>query len=168
MQFSRTNMRNPSLTTRCPLAAAASLTEDYNVSKLARLMGKSEKTVAAKLNNDYDTHHLNLFEAIQVTELTNDERILRAWAESRDKVLFDKPGIGLTDDEFSDLLLMSQERAGHLAGIVRRAREDGVITDKEYSDIYSATVNQIETLLQIAAELKEQVREIVPSGGHDE
>lgn len=159
INFSRTNLRRPSLVTRCPLAAAASITDDFNVSELARLIGKSEKTLAAKLTNDTDTHHLNLAESVAITELTGDERILKAWALSRNKVLFPLPKTGLTDDEFSDVLLTVQETSGQLAGCIRKARADGVITEKDYADIHRSTVIAMEKLLQLDAELKAQVRE---------
>lgn len=158
MQFSKANLRRPSLVTRCPLAAAASITDDFNVSELSRLMGKSEKTLAAKLSNDVDTHHLNLAEAIAITELTGDERILKAWALGRDKILFQIPSTGLTDDEFADVLLTVQEASGQLAATVRRARADGIISEKDYADIHRSTVTAIEKLLQLDAELKAQVR----------
>lgn len=158
IQFSRTNLRRPSLVTRCPLAAAASITDDFNVSELSRLMGKSEKTLAAKLSNDVDTHHLNLAEAVAITELTGDERIVKAWALSLGKVLFQIPQTGLTDDEFADVLLTVQEASGQLASTVRKARADGIISEKDYADIHLSTVTAIEKLLQLDAELKAQVR----------
>ncbi|HCU64574.1 MAG TPA: hypothetical protein DF774_02310 [Rheinheimera sp.] len=159
LKLSRTNLRRPSLVTRCPLAAAASITDDYNVSELARLIGKSEKTLAAKLTNDTDTHHLNLAEAIAVTELTGDERILSAWAQSRGKVLFATPTRAITDDEFADVLLLAQEQTGQLATSIRKARADGVITEADYADINKMTIAAIEKLLHLDAELKAQVRE---------
>lgn len=159
IQFSKLNLRRPSLVTRCPLAAAATITDDFNISELARCMGKSEKTLAAKLSNDVDTHHLNLSEAIAITELTGDERILKAWALGRQKVLFPIPSTGLTDDEFADVLLTVQEASGQLASTVKKARADGVISEKDYADIHRSTVSAIEKLLQLDAELKAQVRE---------
>lgn len=159
LNLSRTNLRRPILVTRCPLAAAATITDDFNVSELSRLMGKNEKTLAAKLTNDSDTHHLNVAEAVAITELTNDERILKAWALGRNKVLFPIPQTGLTDDEFSDVLLTVQEASGHLAGSIRKGRADGVITEKDYAEIHRSTVTAMEKLLQLDAELKAQVRE---------
>lgn len=159
LAFSKANLRRPSRITTCPLAAAASITDDFNISELARRMGISEKTLAAKLTNDTDTHHLNLAQAIAITELTNDERILKSWALGRNKVLFPLPKTGLTDDEFSDVLLTAQEASGQLAGSIRKARADGVITEGDYAEIHKATMVAIEKLLQLDAELKAQVRE---------
>ncbi len=158
LKFSKINLRRPSLITQCPLAAAASITDDFNVSELSRLMGKSEKTLAAKLSNDVDTHHLNLTEAVAITELTGDERILRAWAASRRKVLVRVPSAGISDDEFADVLLTVQETSGQLASSVRKARSDGVISEKDYAEIHQSTLQAVEKLFQLDAELKAQVR----------
>lgn len=161
MKFSKKNLRQPSLISRCPMAAAASLTDDHNLTDLARLMGKNKKTLAAKLNNDeaYDQHNLHLLEAIAITELTGDERILKAWAASRGNALIALPEAGLTDEEFSDVLLTVQSTQGELATAIRKARADGVITEADYATINRNTLNAIEKLLQLDAELKAQVRD---------
>lgn len=161
MDLSRANLRQPSKVSQCPMAAAASLTDDHNITEIARLMGKNKKTLAAKLNNDdaFDQHNLHLLEAIAITELTNDERILKAWATARGKALVSLPVTGLTDDEFSDVLLTVQATQGELAGAIKKARADGVITEVDYSVINKATLTAIEKLLQLDAELKAQVRD---------
>lgn len=161
MQLSKKNLRQPSRVTQCPMAAAASLTDDHNITEIARLMGKNKKTLAAKLNNDdaFDQHNLHLLEAIAITELTNDERILKAWATARGKALVSLPATGLTDDEFSDVLLTVQATQGELASAIKKARADGVITEADYAAINRNTLNAIEKLLQLDAELKAQVRD---------
>ncbi len=68
------------------------------------------------------------------------------------------PQTGLTDDEFADVLLTVQEASGQLASTVRKARADGIISEKDYADIHRSTVTAIEKLLQLDAELKAQVR----------
>lgn len=159
MKFSKRNTRMPSLSTRCPMAAAATFTDDHNVSEIARTMGKNPKTLITKLSNDFDTHQLTLAEAVAITEITEDERILKAWANGNSKVLFSLPSPGMTDDEFSDLLLTNQQRGGELASCILSARADGVITESEYAGIHQHILKSIEGLLQLDQELKSQVRE---------
>lgn len=159
MFFSKTNMRKPSAVSTDPLAAAASLTDDHNISEVARLLGKSPKTLLAKLNNDSDFHQLHLGEAVAITHVTQDARILSAWAVSMGKVLIDVPKPGITDDEFSDLLLLVQERTGELGKTIRQARADGIITDAEYADIRKATISVVELLFQVDSTIQQQVRE---------
>lgn len=159
MYFSKRNTRMPSLTSRCPLAAASSFTDDHNVSAIARTMGKNPKTLLAKLNNDIETHQLTLAEAVGVTDITGDWRIIKAWAYSCGQVLFTLPRQGLTDDEFSDLLLAQQSGIGQLAESILKARADGVITEADYAGIHGHVLNSVSSLLQIDEELKQQVRE---------
>lgn len=158
MKLSKRNTRIPSLSTRCPMAAAASFTDDHNVSDIARKMGKNPKTLITKLSNDVDTHQLTLAEAVAITEITDDERILNAWANGNGKVLFALPEGGMTDDEFSDLLLMNQQQGGDLASCILNARADGVITEAEYADIHQHILKSVQGLLQLDQELKSQVR----------
>lgn len=161
MMFSKQNMRKPSRISHDPMAAAASLTDDHNISALARLIGKSEKTLAAKLNNDpeYEHHNLHLAEAVAVTELTGDERILKAWANSRGYSLVKIPEANATDDEFSDLLLKIQESGGAVATAILKARQDGVINELEYAGIHRKILAAIELHMQLDGEIKSQVRE---------
>lgn len=159
MRFSKRNTRMPSLRTRCPMAAAASFTDDHNVSDIARTMGKNPKTLIAKLSNDVDTHQLTLAEAVAITDITQDERIIKAWANGNGRVLFSLPTPGMTDEEFSDLLLINQQRGGALASSILTARMDGVITETEYAGIHEHILTAIEGLLQLDQEIKSQVRE---------
>lgn len=161
MHLSKKNMRQPSRSSQDPMYAAASITDDHNISQLAKLMGKNEKTLAAKLNNDheYDGHHLHLAEVIAITELTNDERILKAWATSRGKALVALPTAGITDDELSDLLLSVQESVGMLSGAIKQSRVTGVIQEADYARVNKATLISIELLLQLDAEIKAMVRD---------
>ena len=161
MHFSKENMRQPSRVSQDPMYAAASITDDHNITKLARVMGKSEKTLAAKLNNDdpYDQHHLHLSEAIAITELTDDERILKAWAVSRGKMLVPMPVQSASDEELSDLLLSIQEAIGKMAEAIRTSRADGVITEAEYAQVNQRSIQTIEQIMQLDAEIKMMVRE---------
>lgn len=159
MKFSKRNTRMPSLASRCPMAAAASFTDDCNVSELARLMGKNPKTLLAKLSNDVDTHQLTLAEAVAITDITEDERILKAWANGNGRIVFSMPTGGLTDEEFSDLLLANQQRSGALASSILAARSDGVITEDDYATIHKKILASVEGLLQLDKEIKHQVRD---------
>ena len=65
------------------LWAAYLLGQHHNISEIARLLGKGPTVLANKLNHECDSHHLNLGEAVAVTEITGDNRILEAWAASQ-------------------------------------------------------------------------------------
>ena len=154
------NRRKRSLVSRCPLTAAASFVDDYNISEIARCMGVSEKVLLSKLNFDCETHHLNLQQAIAMAELTNDTRVLQAWATSQGKMLVDAPEPQQTDAELSDQLLNLHELFGDFAREFKRAREDGIITEEEYLRIHKKAVTTTQALLGISAEIKQMIRTV--------
>jgi len=159
MFFSKKDTRKGSDCSQDPFLAAASLIDEHNISNIARHMGKNPKTLLAKLNNDSDFHQLNLGEAIAITNITGDKRILKAWARSLGFILVEEPdSSGVTDDEFSDLLLNLQSQLGKLSMVILGARADGIITQEEYIDIHGNTVNSIQTIYQLDEVIKSQVR----------
>jgi len=159
MFFSKKDTRKGVDCSHDPLLAAASLIDFFNISDIARHMGKSPKTMLAKLNNDSDFHQLNLGEAIAITNITGDKRILNSWANSLGFILVEEPSVtGVTDDEFSDLLLTLQSELGQLSKVILGARSDGIITSEEYIEIHSKTVNSIQIIYQLDEVLKSQIR----------
>lgn len=117
------------------LAAAYRLGHDHNISELARLMGKGATVLANKLNPDCDSHHLNLGEAVAVTELTGDHRIVEAWAASLGKMLVDMPAGAVSDDDLVEQVLLAQSVFGKLMQAIHDARVDGVIDWMEQGQI---------------------------------
>lgn len=117
------------------LLAAYLLGKSHNISEIARLMGKGETVLANKLNPDCDSHHLNLGEAVAITELTGDNRILEAWAASRGKALVDLPAGVVSDDDLVEQVLLAQSVFGKLMQSIHDARADGVIDRMEHGQI---------------------------------
>ncbi len=158
MLLSKKSTRNSTPSTRCPIEAAGSIACDYNVSDIARAMAKSPTTLSNKLNANIDSHVLTLQEAIAIQHITNDCRIMNAWAYSEGKTIIDLPEVGLSDEELADQVLHLQETAGGFAKSVRLAREDGVITEGEFNDIHKHALETISAVLHITAELEQMVR----------
>lgn len=158
MLLSKKSTRNEKPSARCPLEAAASIAGDFNVSDIARAMAKSPTTLSNKLNTNIDSHVLTLQEAIAIQHITEDSRILNAWAYSEGKTVIDLPDVGLSDDELADQVLHLQETAGDFAKSVRLARADGIITQTEFDDIQKRALETIVAVLHITAELEQMVR----------
>ncbi|WP_351122631.1 phage regulatory CII family protein [Shewanella sp. T24-MNA-CIBAN-0130] len=159
MFFSKKDTRKGNDFSQDPLLAAASLIDVHNISDLARQLGKNPKTLLAKLNNDSDFHQLNLGEAIAITNMTGDNRILGAWAKSLNCILVNEPDPdGVTDEDFSDLLLSFQSQLGDLSRTILKAREDGVITTDEYADIHATAIRSVQLVFQIDTALRSQIR----------
>lgn len=117
------------------LLATYLLGQHHNISELARLLGKGPTVLANKMNPECDSHHLNLGEAVAVTELTGDNRILEAWAASRGKVLVDLPAGAVSDDDLVEQVLLAQSVFGKLMQAIHDARTDGVIDRMEQGQI---------------------------------
>ena len=117
------------------MASAYELGHQHNISDIARHLGKSPVVLANKLNPDCDTHHLTLGEAIAITELTNDNKILNSWAQLRGKLLVDMPAGTVNDEDLADQVMMVQAVVGKMMQVIHDARKDGVIDRIEQTDI---------------------------------
>lgn len=142
------------------LVAAQQLGQRHNISELARLLGKGSVILANKLNPDCDGNHLNLGEAVAITELTDDNGILDAWAGSRGKVLVDVPDGVLCDEELADLVMIVSESVAQVFSAYRGARADGVIDAQERQQIGLRVRDAVRDLLSLDAEIGGQVREL--------
>ncbi|MBE0418527.1 phage regulatory CII family protein [Pseudoalteromonas nigrifaciens] len=158
MLLSKKSTRNAKPSARCALEAAASIASDFNVSEIARVMAKSPTTLSNKLNTNIDSHVLMLQEAIAIQNITNDSRILNAWAYSEGKTVIDLPDVGLSDEELADQVLMLQETTGDYAKSVRYSRADGVITASDFDVIQKRSLAAITAILHVTAELEQMVR----------
>lgn len=166
MHFSKSNMRNPSGILTCPLAAAATFTNDYNITQLTEQVGcRSNKTLLAKLNNDNEFSHLTLEEAVKLTNTTNDLRIVKSWAAGLGYQLTPAATARPSDEEFSDQILQLSERVGGFMGAMRAARADGVISNMDLAQIKTASAKAIESILQLELECEAMVRDL---GGDNE
>ena len=132
----RTTTLNPGSVLRTDvLAAAYLLGQASNISDLARKLGKSPVVLANKMNPDCDSHHLNLGEAVAVTELADDNRMLDAWAAGRGLMLVARPKGSVSDDELVEQVLLAQSVFGKLMQAIHDARVDGVIDWMEQGQI---------------------------------
>lgn len=168
MKLSKVNKRKPEQVLTCPLAAAATFIDEFNVSDMARMLGKNAKTLLGKLNNDNEQNRLYLDEAIQITNLTNDHRIPLAWVTGLGYLTVPIPQSNLSDEELSDQLLTVQERVGELSRAIRLGRADGVISRKDYADIKAANLSAIVALLQLEREIETMVRSSPDDDLHDD
>ncbi|MET6758964.1 phage regulatory CII family protein [Pseudoalteromonas sp. NCIMB_1079] len=158
MLLSKNSTCKSSPSTRCPMAAAASYVSDHNISDIARKIGVGEKILINKLNDNCDSHHLNLQQAVAIGDVTNDHRVLNAWAYSLGKTIIDLPDVGLSEEEFADQVLKVGEASGGYCKAIRLAREDGIIEQSEFNDIQSKALEAIVSILHVTAELEQMVR----------
>jgi hypothetical protein len=85
-----------------------------------------------KVNLNNTTHHLTLAEAVRMTDLTDDERILEAWARHRGKVLMDIPAPeNCSDGEVIELMSESMKTFGDIGAAITDTFSDGRVESHE-------------------------------------
>lgn len=142
------------------LVAAQQLGHRHNISELARLLGKSQVILANKLNPDCDGNHLNLGEAVAITELTGDSGIISAWALSRGQMLVDMPEGAVSDDDLVEQVLLAQAIFGQLMQTIHDARRDGVIDRLEQAQIERIGRESAQHVLGLICSTGANVREL--------
>ena len=142
------------------LFSAYSLGQRYNISDLARRLGKGATILANKLNPDCDTHHLTLGEAVAITELTNDNGILNAWALSRGQMLVDMPEGAVSDEDLVEQVLLAQAIFGELMREIHDARRDGIIDRLEQSRIENIGRSAAQQVIGLITTTGANVREL--------
>ena len=165
MLLSKKSTRNVPRVYRCPNAAAASYVHDYNISDIARKLGKSATTLSNKLNENIDSHVLALAEAHAIQLITMDFRVLEAMALDLGKVVFDLPDANedLSEKGLIGLIFHLMEAQGDLAKSMRVAIESEFITSRDFSIMEKLAMESITSVLQMLAELREKVRGTPPT-----
>ena len=147
------------------LFSAYSLGQRHNISDLARRLGKGATILANKLNPDCDTHHLTLGEAVAITELTNDNAIISAWALSRGQMLVDMPAGAVSDEDLVEQVQLAQSIFGQLMQVIHDARRDGVIDRLEQAQIERVGRESAQHVLGLICSTSANVRELNAGGG---
>ncbi|MEO3879291.1 phage regulatory CII family protein [Rheinheimera fenheensis] len=154
------NTLKPAAVPQCPQVAAYLLGKRHNASDLARKLGISPNVLGNKLNPDQEFHKLSLGEAVAITELTDDNGILEAWAQQRGGVFVKLPEEVACDEELSDQLMRVSEELGSALGEIRNARADGVIDREEFERIKAKLMNTITEALALETVVAVQVRDL--------
>ncbi len=131
---------------------------------LAPRLDMSAAILRNKVNPTNTTHHLTLREAVRVTQLTGDDRILRAAASECERVVLELPTADDTDA--SDMAVLELVAAvwakqGDLGTAIHQAFADGVLTPQEYAGIKNA-VHRAQTKLTA---LLRRIEGMVEQGG---
>lgn len=123
--------------------AAHAVAHDFahNTDTLATLMGLSSGAILRNkvvLNRTPENrNHLTLSEAVRMTEITNDERIITAWAAERNAVVVHLPAPCAEPDN-DELLVKFMSLTAHYGELAKRhqeATEDGEVDDQEMADL---------------------------------
>lgn len=148
------------------LQAASALAHEYKggaimgggVPAMARAIGKGVGTFYNELNPDQPGHKLGLEDGVLMERLANDHRILHTHAQALGEVCFPIPDFkAVSDEALLDLVLKVGERHGEMAKTIRKAWEDGAISEAEYGGIDQAAY----LLMGAVVELRERMGGLV-------
>lgn len=119
--------------------AAYAVAHDYpgGTDSLAPRIGMSGALLRNKVNQNQNINHLTLAEAVRLTDVTNDERILEAWATERNAVVVHLP-VATEAPDNEELLVKFMSLTAHYGDLVKRhqeATEDGEVDDGEMADL---------------------------------
>jgi hypothetical protein len=101
-------------------------------------VGISPAVLRNKVNPNNDTHHLTLAEAVRMVDITDDERILQAWARARGYMLVKPPAGRSCDMAVLEQVVNLGIANGQFMATINEALADNKITRKEISKIRDA------------------------------
>lgn len=99
---------------------------------LARLMGRNPGTLLNKLNPNQETSTLGLGDAVLMSTISGDPRILEAFALTMKRGVFELPQPGFPcDTDLISLVLRRERKQGEFARVLEAALGDGRISRAE-------------------------------------
>ncbi|MEM5371332.1 phage regulatory CII family protein [Paraburkholderia azotifigens] len=121
------------------LDTAHAVAHDYKggCESLAPRLGMSAAVLRSKVDPNKDTHKLTLQEAVRITDVTDDERILEAWLAERNAVMVKLPDLTEAPDneEILERFMRLTVQYGALAKSYSDATADGEVNDEEMADM---------------------------------
>lgn len=122
---------------------------------LARLMGKNPGTLLNKLNPHQETHLLSLADAVQMSTITGDRRVLEAFADTLGCGVFPLPRGGFAcDAELIGLILQRDVKVGEFGRVLDRALADGRINRAEGRALRRWGLEVITAVMELVSRLE--------------
>jgi hypothetical protein len=141
--------------------AAHAVAHDFphNTDTLASLMGLTSGAILRNkvvLNRTAENrNHLTLAEAVRMTEITNDHRILEAWARELGMALIEMPQAeSCADADVIELMAKTWETNGEIGREVNKTFEDGVVEQHEVKRVKDRVWDHIRTLFGLVGRIE--------------
>lgn len=137
--------------------AAHALVHDYpgGSESLAPRLGMSAAVLRNKVNPNNDTHHLALKEAVKATDVTNDDRVLEAWAGARGFALVKIPQLAdCCDAAIVEMMAKAWETHGMVGSEIVKTLDDGRVEHSEVQRVKARIFAHAQVLFNIAARLE--------------
>ncbi|SDR18628.1 Phage regulatory protein CII (CP76) [Paraburkholderia fungorum] len=122
---------------------------------LAPRIDMSAAVLRSKVNVNNDTHKPTLMEAVRITDVSDDDRVLEAWARERGYALVKVPNIeGCTDAAIVELMGEAWSTHGDVGKEIVKTLEDGKVEFKEVDRVEGRIFKHAQVLFNIAARLR--------------
>lgn len=137
--------------------AAYAIAHDYpgGTDSLAPRLGMSGAVLRNKVNPNNTTHHLTLAEAVRMSQITGDSRIVQTWAQELGFVVIEIPAVeSCADGEVIELMARTWETNGEIGREVNRTFADGKVEAHEVSKIKDRIFAHMSTLFGLFGRIK--------------
>lgn len=136
--------------------AAYAVAHDYpgGTESLAPRLPMSAALLRNKVNPNQDINHLTLREAVRMTDVANDDRILEAWARERGKMLIDIPAPeNCADADVIELMAQTWETNGDIGREVNAIFADGRVDQAEVLRLKDRVWKHVRTVFGLAGRI---------------
>ncbi|WP_250451171.1 phage regulatory CII family protein [Caballeronia sp. ATUFL_M2_KS44] len=122
---------------------------------LAPRLGMSAAVLRSKVNPNTETHQATLMNAVQITEMADDDRVLEAWARERGYALVKMPNVeSCTDAAIVELMGEAWATHGAVGQEICKTLEDGRVEESEVDRVEKRIFKHAQVLMTIAARLR--------------
>lgn len=137
--------------------AAYAVAHDYpgGTESLAPRLDMSGAVLRNKVNPNNTTHHLTLAEALKISQITSDLRIVHALARELGLVCVQMPAPDeCADSDVIEFMARSWETHGEVGAEVKRTFEDGRVERHEVRKVKDKAWSHIVTLLGLVGRIE--------------
>ena len=125
---------------------------DGGCESLAPRMGVGAQVLRNKVNPNIATHHLTLAEAVRMSDLANDYRILETWAQQVGMALVKIPlPEDCADAEVVELMAKSLGSLGDVGAEIVKTLEDGRVERHEAEKVNDRAFAHITTVVSLTS-----------------
>lgn len=122
---------------------------------LAPRVGMSAAVLRSKVNPNTETHKATLIDAVNITEMADDDRVLEAWARDRGFALVKMPNVdGCNDAAIVELMGEAWGTHGEVGGEICKTLADGRVDAKEVDRVEARIYKHAQVLFNLSARLR--------------
>ncbi|CAL8476433.1 Gp65 (plasmid) [Caballeronia sp. S22] len=125
---------------------------------LAPRLGMSAAVLRSKVNPNTETHQATLMNAVQITEMADDDRVLEAWARERGYALVKMPVVeNCSDAAIVELMGEAWATHGEVGREICKTLEDGRVKSDEVDRVERSMFKHAQVLFTVCGRLRGMV-----------